>query len=245
MAATDGRAYLLADILPAIGDDQPDLWKKITRDLLARKDRCDSWRLVLDFISNPPPTYPMFNFKLLLSATGWLRQIHLDLRFATELFAPGEWDPDIMEDFVNLAAFTLELFRGKQKAIGKIAAVCSDLPEKEFSEEMPGGRPTTRYESIIDDFRRWLPAVNNDFRLLLKMLGYDQRDKWDAANLRWKLVGQGKISSASFTELLVRNEVQRQQSRIVTRPQEGFQHNTRDAPVPTPVICKSIFFFCY
>src|SRR3569833_2054824 len=185
MAATDGRAYLLADILPAIGDDQPDLWKKITRDLLARKDRCDSWRLELDFTSNPPPTEPKFKFKLLLSATGWLRQIHLDLRFATELFAPGEWDPDILEDFVNLAAFTLELFRGKQKAFGKIAAVCSDLPEKEFSEEMPGGRPTTRYESIIDDFRRWLPAVFFVFWFLLFLFGFVLCVFWVVVFLCW------------------------------------------------------------
>src|SRR5271163_693945 len=101
----NGRKYFL-EVLPGINDVH---WDRITRDLFETKDRYHVWRLELDerFAKLERNELDQNCHVWTKRAIEWLQQIALDLRFTKDLFRPDEWDPDILEDFMNLLGFTM------------------------------------------------------------------------------------------------------------------------------------------
>ena len=129
MAATarNGREYLLLELLPKIQND--NLWKIVTRDLFEQKNHYHLWRLeIYDRFSKLEGDELDKNCRdWTLAGTEWLKQIALDIRFATKLFNPDKWDPHILQDFLNLLALTLQLFQGRQRSLGKVKQHCQNL----------------------------------------------------------------------------------------------------------------------
>ena len=236
MAATarNGREYLLLELLPKIQDD--NLWKIITRDLFEQKNRYHLWRLEIcdRFSELEGDELDKRCRDWTLAGTEWLKQIALDIRFATKLFSPDRWDPYILQDFLNLLALTLQLFQGKQRCLGKVKQHCQNL---KVSGQAMMGDP----QVIAREFDAWRTYVNNNLRMLVDSLGYQHRN-WDKHNLRVNLQEGDKVSGATFIELIIQNEIQRHQSKIVSRPvkitQQDKEHvsgvNHKDA---TKVIC--------
>ena len=201
-AFQNGREHLLVELLPKILDD--NLWDKITRDLLEHKDRHHLWRLKLQdrFAKLTKDELDRNCYNWTLAGTGWLQQIVLDIRFAKELFGPDEWDPNILQDFMNLLTLTLQLFQGKEKYLGKVKEHCRNFESKD----------------IVDRFDEWRTYANQSLLELVHHLHYHERENWDAHNLRIELHDDDKVPGATFVELLIRNEIQNRREKIIARP---------------------------
>ena len=234
VTARNGREYLLLGLLPKIQDD--NLWKIITRDLFELKDRHHSWKLeIYDRFEELQQDELDTNCQAWTKAgTKWLQQIALDIRCATSLFSPDKWDSHILQDFLNLMAFTLQLFQGTQKCLGMVKQHCQNLKTSDqatFDEQ----------QDASGEFDNWRTRVNNELRILVKSLRYQPRN-WDDHNRRLNLQEGDKVPGATFTELLIQNEIQRHRSKIVSRPVEIKQQDTKhvsgvNAKEATEVIC--------
>lgn len=229
--ARNGREYLL-ELLPKIQND--NLWKIITRDLFEQKDRHHLWRLeVYNRFAELNENELDKNCRdWTLAGTEWLQQIAFDIRFATSLFSPDKWDPHISQDFINLLALTLQLFQGKQKCLGKIKHHCQNLKTSDQPEP----------QVIAGEFDTWRTYVNDNLRKLVDSLGYHKHKNWDKHNRRMNLQEGDKVPGATFSELLIQNEIQRHRSKIVSRPVEITQQDTKDVSGVNPkdatkVIC--------
>ena len=235
--ARNGREYLLLELLPKIQDD--NVWKIITRDLLEQKDRHHLWRLEMcdRFAELTNDELEKNCCDWTLAGTEWLQQIAFDIHFATNLLLPEEWDPHILQDFMNLLAFTLQLFQGKEKCLGKVKEHCENL---KITDQPALIRP----QEIAEEFNMWRKYVNNKFRNLVNLVNYDKHGNWDEHNIRMTLQEGDKVSGATFTELLIQNEIQRQRRKIVSRPVKITQQDTEhvsgvDLKDATKVICMS------
>jgi hypothetical protein len=224
--ANNGRKYFL-EVLPGINDLH---WDRITRDLFESKDRFHVWRLELDerFAKLEPDELNRNCHEWTARAIEWLQQIALDLRFAKDLFRPDEWDFDILGDFMNLLGLAMYLFHGQTTCLGRIKAHCEMLSARDDQSVLIATR------DIPKEFNEWRTTVNNDVRLLVEALGYNKLKNWDKENRRLCLQDGDKVPAATFLELLIRNEIQRQRRRIVSRPvaqhsAEG--HTGVEAPV--------------
>lgn len=141
----------------------------------------------------------------------------------------------ILQDFMNLLALTLQLFQGKEKCLGKVKEHCKNL---KIIDQPTLSRP----EDIAEEFDEWRRYVNNNFRKMVESLCYHEHGNWDKHNRHMNLQEGDKVSGATFTELLIRNQIQRQRSRIVSRPVEIIQQDTKhvsrvDPMDATEVIC--------
>ena len=105
-----------------------------------------------------------------------------------------------------------------------------------------------KWRDIPEEFNEWRVKVNNNVRLLVGFLGFDKRKEWDKDHRRLSLQDGDKVSGATFRELLIRNEIQRQQSRIMSRPVA--QQNPEDLSGvenlvdATKVICMLTYMAC-
>lgn len=240
MAATaqNGRDYLLLELLPKIQDD--NLWNRITRDLFEQKDRHHLWRLEIcdRFAKLTEDDLNTNCYNWTIAGTGWLQQITLDIRFATQVVDRNDWDRHILQDFMNLLAFIMRLFHGTKECLGKIAEHCENMASS--------GKPVLG--DVAKEFKEWRTYANNSFRKLVDSLSY--HEKWDRDNLRMNLQEGDKVPGATFTELLIRNEIQKKWSKIVSRPMEMTQPDTRhvsgvDHQNATKEICKHMAYLVF
>ena len=173
--ARNGRDYLLQELLPTIQDDKT--WEMITRDLLEQRDRSHIWRLDVQarFAELTDDELDDDCYEWTLAGTRWLQQIALDIRFATSLFKPDEWEPHILEDFLNSLAFTLKLFQGQQECLGKMKKHCQNLENS--NQAVVGDRQVVAWE-----FDQWRTFVNDNLRRLVGSLNYNEHKKWDKHN---------------------------------------------------------------
>lgn len=153
--AQNGREYLLLELLPKIQDDH--LWEIITRDLFEQRDRHHLRRLEIyeRFAELTKDELDKNCRDWTLAGTGWLQQIAFDIHFATSLFDTNEWDPHILQDFMNLLALTLQLFHGKEKCLGKVKEHCKNLKITDQPELI-------RPEDIAEEFDEWRRYANSN-----------------------------------------------------------------------------------
>ncbi|KAL8742899.1 MAG: hypothetical protein Q9190_004689 [Brigantiaea leucoxantha] len=212
--AQNGRECLLSDLLPEKDDH---LWEKITRDLFEQKDRYHLWRLEIHerFAELTKDELDKKCLGWTKDGTKWLKEIAFDIYFATRLFGTDKWDPHILQDFIYLLALTLQLFSGKEKCMGMV------------KEHFKNSKAFDRSEDIVKKFDKWRRHANNSFREMVESVGYHKRKNWDKHNRRLDLEEGDKLSGATLTELLIRNQIQRQRSRIMSRPAKSTQQDTK------------------
>ena len=231
--AQNGREYLLNEWLPKIEDDH--IWNIIVQGLLEQKDRHHLSKLhIYDRFEELSEAELDRNcYAWTLVGTEWLQQITIDILFATKLFDPDQWDPCVLQDYMNLMAFTLQLFQGQTKCLGKVQKRCEEFEEHD--------KPN-RLKSVAAEFAIWRTLVNKSFGELVKYVGLNVRSNWDEHQGRLNLLEGDKIPGATFTELLIRNAIQIRQNEIVSRPMQVTQQNTCCAknvlPGASTVICK-------
>jgi hypothetical protein len=205
-ATRSGQIYLLQE-LPKILDD--DLWETITQDLFDTKDRHHSWRFQLNDRFAKLEKYELDRVchSWIVHGTYCLQSIIFNIDFATALFRPNEWDTRVLQDFFNLLTFHLRLFLGKQECFGKIRAHCSSYWGRR-------DQPVLECVQAERGFDDWLKLAKNSVRIF--------------EHAHPNLGKNDKLSGATFNELLFRNALQRERSKIVSRPKETSLQDTED-----------------
>ena len=181
-------------------------------------DRHHSWRLQINdrFAKLEEDELDKTCNSWIVEGTYWLQSIVFNIDFATKLFRPDEWDPRVLEDFVNLLAFNLALFLEK-KWFAKAKEHCSSY-RPSCDEPVLNGLPKNG-----EGFDRWLSIAKKSFRIF-----EDKHQNGSKNQLHLSLQKKGKLSGATFNELLFRNTLQRQRSNIVSRPKETPLQDTKD-----------------
>ena len=82
---------------------------------------------------------------------------------------------------------------------------------------------------------------------MVESLGYHERKNWDEYNQCMNIQEGDKVSGATLTELLIRNQIQRQRSRIMPRLAKILQQDTKRVNLidATKVICALTHMYVY
>jgi hypothetical protein len=138
-------------------------------------------------------------------AVSILKQLTQDIYISIDLFELDDWDTFILQDALKLLRYTLDnLFgggdekSGKAKGLGVAYKFCKEASSKKY----PQAAEYLAVATAFDEARKKANKAYSDLLTHLKPGGYLSDDFT-------KVSPDDKISTATFFELLVRNEAQK------------------------------------